>query len=134
MRRILLSFLCLSLLSIASPAYANHAVGQLSSPVGAPLDGPPTLQKGPWSFLANFPAGIGAETPIGVDVEIVTRELDDGLHRYVITSSMTLGFSIFDVTDPEVPVRVGDYGAAACGTESQAEQMMAVLAGGHDFD
>ena len=118
----------------ASPAYANHAVGQLSNPVGAPLEGPPTLQKGPWTFIAGFPAGLGEEKPIGVDVEMFTRQLEDGLHRYVITSSMTLGFSIFDVTDPEAPIRVSDYGAAACGTESQAEQMMAVLAGGHDFD
>jgi hypothetical protein len=122
------------MLLIAAPAHANHANGQISNPVAQPLEGPPTIQKGPWTFLANFPAGVGEEKPLGVDVEMFTRQLEDGLHRYVIMSTTTMGFSIFDVTDPEVPIRVADYGAAVCGTESQAEQMMAVLAGGHDFD
>lgn len=122
------------LLGGATPAYGNHANGELSNPVGAPVEGPPTLQKGPWSFIANFPAGVGEEKPLGVDVEMFTRKLEDGLHRYVITSTTTMGFSIFDVTDPEAPIRVSDYGAAVCGAEAPLEQMFAVLRDGHDFD
>jgi hypothetical protein len=133
-KKALISSLCLCILLIGGPAYANHAVGQLSNPVAQPLEGPPTIQKGPWTFLANFPAGVGEEKPLGVDVEMFTRQQPDGLHRYVITSTTTMGFSIFDVTDPELPVRVSDYGAAVCGADSQAQQMMDVLANGHDFD
>lgn len=118
----------------ASPAWANHAAGTLSSPAGTPLDGPPTLSKGNWDFIANFPAGAGTEKPIGVDVETFKRKLDDGVHRFAITSSITIGFSIFDVTDPEDPVRVADYGGAACGPEAQVAQILAVLAAGQDFD
>lgn len=134
MRKLLVSSVCLAMLLIGTPAQANHTGSQLSNPVGAPLDGPPTIQMGPWSFIANFPAGTGEEKPLGVDVEMFTRQMEDGLHRYVITSTTTMGFSIFDVTDPEVPIRVSDYGAAVCGAEAPAQQMMAVLAGGHDFD
>ncbi|MCA1708005.1 MAG: hypothetical protein LC808_33915, partial [Actinobacteria bacterium] len=87
--------------------------------MGQPADGPPTIQKGDFTFIANFPAGLGEEKPLGVDVEMFKRTIDGDVHRYVITSTTTLGFSIFDVTDPEAPIRVSDCGAAACGAESQ---------------
>lgn len=134
MRKTLLLALCLALLGIQVPSLGNHAAGTLSNPVGAPLDGPPVIQKGNWAFIANFPAGPGQERPLGVDVEMFTRTVDDELRRYLIASSMTIGFSIFDVTDPASPARVSDYGAAVCGPEAQVEQAIAVLANGHDFN
>jgi hypothetical protein len=118
----------------AAPAYANHAVGILSDPVGAPLDGAPVLEKGNWTFISNFPAGTGEEKPLGVDVEKYSRTVDGQKHNYVIMSSTTLGFSIFDVTDPDAPIRVSDYGAAVCGPEAQVQQLIDILAGGQDFN
>lgn len=114
-------------------ALANHAVGQLSSPTGDPATGE-TLVDGDWSFTANFPAGPAAEQPIGVDVERFTRRQADGVHHYLIASSMTIGFSIFDVTNPDAPVRVADYGAAVCGVEAQVQQVIDIIAHGGDFD
>lgn len=125
--------LLLVLLVWAVPAAANHAQGRLSSPLGTPLTAPPLVQDGNWQFIANFPAGPGVEPPLGVDVEPFTRNLPDGAHRFVITSSMTIGFSIFDVTNPDAPIRVSDYGAAACGPEAQAQQLIGVLQDGNDF-
>lgn len=121
------------LLASAAPAWANHAVGALSSPVGEPLEGAPTIEKGNWTFISNFPAGTGDEKPLGVDVEMFSHTVDGKKHKYVIMSSTTLGFSIFDVTDPDAPVRVSDYGGAVCGPEAQVQQMIDILAGGQDF-
>lgn len=118
---------------LAPAASANHATGQLSSPIGNPVTGT-TLEDGNWTFIANYPAGPVAEDPIGVDVERFTQRRPDGLHRYLIASSMTVGFSIFDVTRPGSPVRVADYGAAACGPETNVQDLIDVLQGGHDFD
>ena len=118
---------------LAPAARANHATGVLSSPVGNPVTGT-TLVDGNWSFLANYPAGPAAEQPIGVDVEPFSRQQLDGLHRYLIASSMTTGFSIFDVTTPQSPIRLGDYGSAVCGPEAQVQQLIDALARGGDFD
>ncbi|HYN36559.1 MAG TPA: hypothetical protein VEV82_06235, partial [Actinomycetota bacterium] len=120
-------------LTAVSPASADHAVGTLSSPVGEPLDGAPVIEEGNWDFIANFPAGPGAEKPIGVDVEMFKRKIDGKVHKYAITSSMTIGFTIFDVTNPETPVRITDYGTAACGPEAQVQQIIDFLANGQDF-
>jgi hypothetical protein len=132
-RKIILVATAAMLLLPASPALANHATGTLSSPVGEPLNGEPVVSAGNWDFIANFPAGAGDEKPIGVDVEPFKRKIDGKIHRFLIASSMTVGFSIFDVTKPGNPVRVSDYGAAACAPEAQVQQLIEILAGGQDF-
>ena len=119
--------------ALAPAAQANHATGTLSSPIGNPATGV-TLQDGNWSFIANYPSGPAVEQPIGVDVERFARQRKDGIHRYLIASSMTIGLSIFDVTRPGSPVRVADYGSAACGPEANVQDLIDVLMGGHDFD
>ncbi|MGH2729183.1 MAG: hypothetical protein ACRDJI_01080, partial [Actinomycetota bacterium] len=118
----------------AAPAYANHTPSTLSNPQGAPLEGSPVLEIGNWDFIANFPAGVAEENPLGVDVEFFSRTVDGDDHHFAIMSSVTLGFSIFDVTDPESPVRISDYGAHVCGPEAQVQQLMEVLAAGQDFN
>ncbi|HET7481609.1 MAG TPA: hypothetical protein VFK89_01985 [Actinomycetota bacterium] len=133
MRKLALLVVAAVLLS-AAPAYANHAIGALSDPVGEPLDGAPTLEKGNWTFIKNFPAGTGEEKPLGVDVEFFKKTIDGDVHHYAVMSSTTLGFSIFDVTDPDDPIRVSDYGAAVCGPEAQVQQLIDILAGGQDFN
>lgn len=134
MRRPLIAVIAAGvLLAAPTPALANHATGTLSNPVPAPLDGQPTVQVGKWSFIANFPAGAGNEAPIGVDVEPYSRVIDGQKKNFLIASSTTMGFSIFDVTDPATPTRVGDYGSAVCGPEAQVQQMIDALANGKDF-
>ena len=133
MRRTLLTLTVAGLLLLPSPAFANHATGVLSNPVAAPLEGQPVIQVGDWDFIGNFPAGAGNERPIGVDVEPYTRTIDGEKHKFLIMSSTTMGFSIFDVTDPATPTRVGDYGSAVCGPEAQVQQMIDALANGKDF-
>jgi hypothetical protein len=133
MRKLIVSVAAAALVASAAPAFADHATGHLSSPVGEPLEGPPVVEHGNWEFIANFPAGAGAENPIGVDVEIFKRRIDGDVHKFAIMSSVTMGFSIFDITKPGSPERVSDYGAALCGPEAQAQQLIDVLVGGQDF-
>jgi LVIVD repeat-containing protein len=133
MRRLLLTLMIGGLLALPAPAFADHATGVLSNPVPAPLEGAPVVEVGDWNFIGNFPAGAGNARPIGVDVEPYTRTIDGTKHKYLIMSSTTMGFSIFDVTDPATPTRVGDYGAAVCGPEAQVQQMIDALSNGRDF-
>ena len=111
------------------PASADHTGSHLSDTNGAPLNAAPRVEKGDWDFIANFPAGPVDERPLGVDVELFSR----GNHRYVITSSMTLGFSIFDVTKPGDPVRVSDYGASVCGPEADVQHLVYFLTHNNDM-
>jgi hypothetical protein len=133
-RRLITAMAAAFLLLQAAPALADHATGVLSSPIGQPLSGQPVVDVGNWDFIANFPAGLGEEAPIGVDVERFTRKVDGKVHRFLIASSMTVGFSIFDVTNPGDPQRVSDYGSAACGPEAQVGQLIDILGFGRDFD
>jgi hypothetical protein len=133
MRRSAITLLTAGLLLFPAPAWADHATGVLSNPVPAPLEGEPVVSVGNWSFLGNFPAGVGNERPLGVDVEPYSRTIDGAKHNFLIASSTTMGFSIFDVTDPSSPTRLSDYGAAVCGPEAQVQQMIDALANGKDF-
>lgn len=91
----------------AGPARADHIPTNIGTPLGLPADAP-LLEVGDWRFVANFPAGPGAELPLGVDWQPFTR---DG-KRYVVASSMTMGLTVFDVTDPNDPQRVSDYSSS----------------------
>lgn len=122
MKKILIALVAFAA-ALPIPALANHGGSMLSNPVGLPLEGAPVVEHGDWDFIANFAAGPGDMRPVGIDVEPFTRKLKDGVHKYVIMSSTTLGFSIFDVTDPDSPERVSDYGASLCGPEANALQL-----------
>lgn len=98
----------LGLILIGGPgAFADHVPPGVGSPAGLPAD-VPALTVGDWRFVKNFPAGPGPDPPLGVDWEPFTR---DG-RRYVVGSSMTMGLTVFDVTDPLAPQRVADYASA----------------------
>ena len=96
----------------AAPAYADHEGNALSSPVRSPASN--FLQsQGDWRFIGNYTLGPGAAHPLGVDVTPFSR----GSKRYLLVSSTSLGFRIFDVTNPNNPTWVSDYGSAVgCAT------------------
>lgn len=105
---------------VAAPrvAEANHAPTTIGAPAGLPGD-VPALRFGEWRFLANLPAGPGPTGPLGIDWGSFTR---DG-RRYVVFSSVTVGFTVVDVTEPTRPVRVSDYASSFGCPTSSAESM-----------
>ncbi|MPZ62529.1 MAG: hypothetical protein GEU93_14810 [Propionibacteriales bacterium] len=110
-----------------APAYADHSGHQISSPVPNPLS-TFAQAEGDWTFLANFTLGPGVAQPLGVDVVPFDRHG----RNYVLISSITLGFRVFDVTDPDAPTWVSDFGSSVgCSTsiaESQLDEPLDVLA------
>lgn len=102
-----------SLLGTAAPALADHAGTLISSPVGTAASTFAPGAIGDWKLLSSFPLGPGLARPLGVDATPFSR----GDKRYVLASSVTLGFRVFDVTDPAAPKAVADYGSAVgCAT------------------
>lgn len=98
-RRLIMLVVAFSFLLLGSrAALADHVPTNLGSPVGFPADDP-SLKIGDWRFVKNFPAGPGAVTPLGVDWDTFTR---DG-RRYFVASSMTMGLTVIDVTEPLNP-------------------------------
>lgn len=112
----------------ASPALADHVSARTGAPAGIPAD-VPTLEVGDWRFLRNFGAGPAGVPPLGVDWEPFTR---DG-RTYFVASSMTMGLTVLDVTDPLNPTRVSDYASAFGCAQSGLEYAAEALADG-DFD
>jgi hypothetical protein len=114
----------------APAAHADHVPVGTGAPAGLPAD-LPTLQVGDWRFIKNFGAGPAGVPPLGVDWDVFER---DG-RRYIIASSMTMGLTILDVTNPLSPVRVSDY-ASAFGCAQAGPQVMLdnLNKGSFDFD
>lgn len=115
------------LLLAIMPSHADHGGHQISSPVPNPVS---TFAEsvGEWSFISNFPLGPGVAGPLGVDIVPFERHGRD----YLLVSSLTMGFRVFDVTDPANPTWVSDYGSSVgCSTsiaESQLDDPGDVLA------
>lgn len=100
-------------LGTGEPAFADHAGTLISSPIGTAESTFAPGAIGSWSLLASFPLGPGLARPLGVDATPFSR----GDKRYVLISSVTLGFRVFDVTDPAAPKAVADYGSSVgCAT------------------
>ncbi|MFN2590489.1 MAG: hypothetical protein ABR518_06940, partial [Actinomycetota bacterium] len=110
MRRSFRSLAIVAALVLLAPldrAVADHAGNTLASPVGIPVSAF-ALETGDWEFITNYPLGPAALGPLGVDASFVRR----GNRVYAVVSSTTLGLRIFDITDPDTPVWVADYGSA----------------------
>lgn len=118
-RTVMVAVLTAAFMLPATAAFADHVPPNIGAPTGLPADNP-SKQVGDWRFLANLPAGPGAVLPLGVDWEPFSR----GDKSYVAFSSMTMGITIVDVTDPLHPVRVSDY-ASAFGCPTGAAEALA---------
>lgn len=107
-------------LAPAGAASADHAGTTLSSPVGTAASGFAPGAIGDWDLISSFPLGPAAARPLGVDVVPFTQ----GDKNYLLVSSVTLGFRVFDVTDPAEPTPVSDYGSAVGCASAVAEGLL----------